>query len=174
MHSVHYIDLVRSFFGDPDSVSATTVRHPEKSNIATTRSNIIFRYPSRPLRALIDTNHDNSFGTKYQASGIEIQGTKGALKIQMGLLLDYPKGGPDYLELFLHSEAEKGWQAVPFEGSWFPDAFMGSMGVVLRYLEGSLIDLPTSVEDVVRTMAVVEGAYHSSNTEGVRLDTYLG
>ena len=65
-------------------------------------------------------------------------------------------------------------KALTSEGSWFPDAFMGSMGVVLRYLEGSLIDLPTSVEDVVRTMAVVEGAYHSSNTEGVRLDTYLG
>ncbi|MEY4499899.1 MAG: hypothetical protein RL319_887 [Actinomycetota bacterium] len=170
MHSVHYVDLVRSIFGDPDSVSAITVRHPEKTNIATTRSNIIFRYQDRPLRVLIDTNHDNNFGTKYQESGIFIQGTKGALKIQMGLLLDYPKGGPDYLEMYLNSEPEKDWQSVSFDGSWFPDAFMGSMGVVQRYLEGSIAELPTSVSDVVRTMAAVEAAYHSSDHEGVKLD----
>ena len=29
MHSVHYLDLIRSFLGDPDSVSAVTERRPE-------------------------------------------------------------------------------------------------------------------------------------------------
>ena len=48
---------------------------------------------------------------------------------------------------------------MPFEGSWFPDAFIGSMGVVQRFVEGSIPSLPTSVEDVFRTMAVVEAAY---------------
>ena len=169
MHSVHYIDLVRSFFGDPTSVSAITVEHPDKSNIASTRSTIIFRYRDRPLRAVIDTNHDNNFGTKYQASFIEIQGTKGAIRIQMGLLLDYPKGGHDSLELYLQSESGRGWQSLPFDGSWFPDAFMGSMGALLRFLEGSNSDLPTSVEDVIKTMALVEGAYESSASEGITM-----
>jgi predicted dehydrogenase len=40
------------------------------------------------------------------------------------------------------------------------------MAVVQRYLEGSIPTLPTSVEDVFRTMAVVEAAYRSAAAGG--------
>ncbi|WP_243062509.1 hypothetical protein [Humibacter sp. RRB41] len=58
-------------------------------------------------------------------------------------------------------------QPLPFEGSWFPDAFVGSMGVLQRYLEGSIATLPTSVDDVQHTMAIVEAAYDSNERGGV-------
>lgn len=167
MHSVHYMDLVRSFLGDPSSVSAVTVRHPLKTH-ANSRSDIIFHYDSRPIRVVISTNHDHHFGEKYEESYIKWEGTKGAIRAQMGLLLDYPTGGEDLLEMQLDAEAEKGWQPLPFEGSWFPDAFIGSMGALQRYLEGSVPTLPTSVDDVYRTMAVVEAGYASSAAGGVR------
>jgi predicted dehydrogenase len=170
MHSVHYVDLARSFFGDPDGVSAVTVRHPEKTDIANTRSTILMRYRDRPLRVTISTNHDHAFGPAHEESFIKWEGTRGAIRAQMGLLLDYPTGGPDALELAMLDEKAMGWRPIPFAGSWFPDAFIGSMGALQRFTEGSVPTLPTSVDDVLHTMAVVEAAYASAESEGIALE----
>lgn len=169
MHSVHYLDLARSIFGEPDSISAVTVHHPLKTEIATTRSTQILRYRSRDLRVIIDTNHDNSFGTKYQDSYIQIQGTSGSIRIKMGLLLNYPIGEDDSFEIFLNDEKSLDWQTLQLEGSWFPDAFIGSMGSLQSYLDGTVGELPTSVEDVIHTMELVESAYTSNDSEGINL-----
>ena len=165
MHSVHYLDLVRSFLGDPSGVSAITVRHPGKTH-ANSRSDIALHYGDRPVRVVVSTNHDHHFGERYEESYIKWEGTRGAVRAQMGLLLDYPRGGEDRLEVVTDDRLDEGWRPVPFEGSWFPDAFIGSMSVVQRYLEGSIPSLPTSVEDVFRTMAVVEAAYRSAAAGG--------
>jgi predicted dehydrogenase len=158
MHSVHYLDLARSFLGDPTGVHAVTVRHPEKSH-ANCRSDIALSYGERPIRVVISTNHDHHFGPRHEESFVKWEGVRGAIRAQLGLLLDYPHGGEDSLELITDDGLDAGWQPVTFEGSWFPDAFIGSMAVVQRYLEGSIPSLPTGVEDVFRTMAVVEAAY---------------
>ncbi len=167
MHSVHYLDLVRSFLGDPSGVSAVTARHPAKSH-ANSRSDIALHFGDRPVRVVISTNHDHHFGGRYEESYVKWEGTKGAVRAQMGLLLDYPRGGKDRLEVVTDDRLDDGWRPVPFEGSWFPDAFIGSMSVVQRYLEGSIPSLPTSVADVFRTMAVVEAAYRSAASGGTR------
>ena len=171
MHSVHYLDLVRSFLGDPDSVSAVTERHPEHTH-ANSRSVILLRYRDRALRVVVSTNHDHHFGPAYQDSYVKWEGTRGAVRAQMGLNMSYPTGGPDLLEYQLNADAaevdaERVWTPLPFEGSWFPDAFIGSMSVVHRFLEGSIDKLPTSVEDVYKTMALVDAAYESAAREGV-------
>ena len=67
MHSVHYMDLVRSFLGNPTGVSATTVGHPLKE-LASTRSTVILRYADRPLRVVITTNHDHDYGGRFEES----------------------------------------------------------------------------------------------------------
>ena len=172
MHSVHYLDLVRSFVGDPDSVSAVTVRHPDKTH-ANSRSAIVFHYGGRPLRALVTTNHDHHFGEKYEQSYIKWEGTKGAIRAQMGLLMAYPEGREDLLEIQRDSDDPPSWQPVPFDGTWFPDAFVGSMGALMRYLEGSVPNLPTSIDDVLVTMAAVEAAYEASDVGGVPLRAIL-
>ena len=166
MHSVHYLDLVRSFLGDPDAVSAVTERHPT-ATYANSRSVVLMRYRDRPLRVVVATNHDHHFGPRYEQSFVKWEGTRGAVRVQLGLNLSYPTGGPDLAEYQLDDEAERGWQPLPFEGSWFPDAFVGSMAVLHRYLEGSIAELPTRVQDVYRTMAVVDAAYTSAEREGV-------
>ena len=166
MHSVHYLDLVRSFLGDPTGVNAVTRKHPGK-DIANTRSNIILYFGDRPIRVVVSANHDHEFGPGYEESFIKWEGTKGAIRAQMGLLLDYPTGGEDRLEYVLLSEKEKGWRPIPFEGTWFPDAFIGSMGALQRFIEGSIDVLPTSVDDVLRTMAIVDAAYESDEAGGV-------
>lgn len=166
MHSVHYLDLVRSFLGDPSDVMCLTLPHPERP-YANCRSTILLRYGDRPLRVVIATNHEHDFGPRYEESFVKFEGTRGALRIQMGLLLDYPRGGPDRLEIARHDRRSEGWQPLPFTGSWFPDAFAGSMGVLQRALAGDVTHLPTSVDDVVRTMDLVDAAHASSDRGGV-------
>jgi predicted dehydrogenase len=165
-HSIHYIDLIRSFLGDPKTVMAKTLRHPEKS-LSSTRSTILFDY-GNTVHAVVNTNHDHVFGPHNEESFIKWEGTKGAIKAKMGLLMDYPNGVPDLFEYsLLEKEKTPEWKQLPLEGSWFPDAFIGTMSSLMRYKEGSSAILPTSVEDVIKTMAVVESAYVSSDNGGV-------
>ena len=165
-HSIHYIDLIRSFLGDPKSVMAKTLKHPAK-NLSSSRSTILFDYGDT-VHAVINTNHDHDFGGEHQESFIKWEGTKGAIIAKMGLLMDYPRGVPDKFEYcFVEKGKEPKWQSLSLEGSWFPDAFIGTMASVMRYVEGTSSDLPTSVEDVIKTMAVVEAAYESSDKGGV-------
>jgi len=167
-HSIHYIDLVRSFLGDPKSVMAKTLRHPAKQ-LSSSRSTILFDYGDT-MHALINTNHDHVFGPKHEESFIKWEGTKGAIKVKMGLLMDYPHGVPDQFDYCLLETGEKPiWESLQLEGSWFPDAFIGTMASLMRYKEGSDDVLPTSVEDVIKTMAVVESAYISSDRGGIKI-----
>ena len=164
-HSVHYLDLVRSFVGEPASVSAVTVPRPGARQ--NTRTEMILHYPERPLRVVISANHDHRFGSRYEQSYAKWEGTAGAIRAQLGLLLNYPTGGEDRCEQQLDSDASRTWTAIPFSGSWFPDAFIGTMSSLQRYVEGSSPYLPTSIADGMATMALVETAYASAARGGV-------
>jgi predicted dehydrogenase len=78
--------------------------------------------------------------------------------------LDYPRGMPDELEYCVTGDqGTPAWKSVRLEGSWFPDAFVGPMASLMRFASGESTDLPTSVEDAWRTMAVIEACYASSS-----------
>ncbi|WP_432714829.1 Gfo/Idh/MocA family protein [Pedobacter sp.] len=167
-HSIHYIDLLRSFLGNPTSVMAKTLKHPAKK-LSSSRSTILLDYGDT-MHAVINTNHDHDFGLDNQESFIKWEGTKGAIKAKMGLLMDYPHGVPDLFEYCLIEEGSlPEWKTVKLEGSWFPEAFIGTMSSLMRYAEGSSTSLPTNVEDVIQTMAAVESAYISSDTGGIKV-----
>jgi predicted dehydrogenase len=171
-HSIHYIDLMRSFLGDPRTVMAKTLKHPAKQ-LSSSRSTILFDYGDT-MHAVINTNHDHSFGPHNQESFIKWEGTKGAIKARMGLLMDYPYGVPDKFEYCIMEEGKAPeWKEVQLEGSWFPDAFIGTMSSLMRFKNGETDVLPTSVEDVIKTMAVVESAYQSSDDGGVLVSEKL-
>jgi predicted dehydrogenase len=168
-HSIHYVDLIRSFLGEPKSILAKTLKHPAKS-LSSSRSTILFDYGDT-MHAVINTNHDHDFGPDHQESYIKWEGTKGAIKAKMGLLMDYPHGVPDVFEYCLIEEGKSPeWKTVKLEGSWFPEAFIGTMANLMRYNEGSDQVLHTSVEDVIKTMAVVECAYQSSDEGGISVN----
>ncbi len=173
-HSVHHIDCIRSFLGDPSGVYAKTLTYPELPDLPETRSSIILDY-GQTVRANIQTNHSHRYGSKHQESYFKWEGTKGAIKARMGLLMNYPKGAPDCFEYCqLNEDGTPGeWQEIALEGSWFPEAFIGAMAQVMRHVEGSLDTMPTSVEDALKTMACVEAAHTSSRDGGVPINQYL-
>jgi len=167
-HSIHYIDLVRNILGNPGSIYAKTTRHPAMPQLASVRSNIIMDYGDM-IRANILTNHCHIYGLAKQQSYIKMEGSKGGIKINFGALIDYPKGAADSFEYILMDEStEPRWQEKKIEGSWFPDAFIGSMAQVMLAAEGAIAVPDNSVEDCIHTMACVEAAYKSSEQGGTK------
>jgi predicted dehydrogenase len=165
LHSIHYLDLVRSFFGDPARVQARTVKHPDARDLASSRTSAILDYGD-DVRCCLSVNHHHVHGPRHEASEIRVEGTRGAAVAVMGVNLDYPRGRPDALEIALRGSD---WVHVPLSGSWFPDAFGGTMSNLQRYVAGEDSVLHTSVEDAWHTMALVEACYESDRVGGVAL-----
>jgi predicted dehydrogenase len=162
-HSIHYVDLVRSLLGEPAGAWCKTLKHPDMMELASTRTSIALDYGD-VRRANIATNHGHRFGTRHQESRLKLEGTRGAVVVQMGVNLDYPRGMPDGLEYCLIGDGgPPAWTSVRLEGSWVPDAFIGPMASLMRFASGESPDLPTSIEDSWKTMAVVEACHASSD-----------
>jgi predicted dehydrogenase len=158
MHSIHYLDAIRQILGDPQGVHAKSIGHPNHK-MAQTRTTAILDYGNR-VRCALSINHDHKFGRKHQACEFRVSGTEGAAYLQLGVNLDYPRGEPDILEIY--PKGGDGWVAVPLQGTWFPDAFVGRMANLQRFVAGEDAELVSSVEDAWMTMALVEAAYASS------------
>ncbi len=165
-HSIHYLDLFRSFLGEPRRVHAHAFASPDLAGCGST---IVLDYGER-AQAVVSTNHGHRFGLRHQESYLKWEGTAGALKAQLGLLMNYPKGEPDFLERWERPDdlaASPVWSSVPVEGSWFPDGFIGTMGSLQRHVNGEDPCLPTSVEDAFLTMGVVDAAIRSHRAGGM-------
>lgn len=158
VHSIHYLDLIRSFLGDPRGVHAKTIGHPN-STMAQTRTSAILDYGER-VRCTLSVNHNHSFGRRHQVAEFRFDGTEGAAHVSLGLLLDYPRGEADALSIRPKGGSE--WVDVPLRGAWFPDAFVARMANLQRFIAGEDAELVASVEDGWSTMALVEAAYRSS------------
>jgi predicted dehydrogenase len=170
-HSIHYIDLIRNILGNPVSMYAKSTGHPDMANLASVRSNVIMDY-GKMVRANILTNHCHHYGIPKQQSYIKIEGSKGAVLINFGALINYPRGAADSFEYVLLEEGkEPVWQQMKVEGSWFPHAFIGSMQQVLLAAEGKIDKADNSVEDCIHTMKCVEAAYLSDAQGGVQLSS---
>ena len=165
-HSIHYLDLIRGVAGNPRGVLARTYSHPS-SDLASTRTSAILDYGT-DLRVTLSINHHHDFGRRFQDASFRFEGDQGAALVKLGLLLNYPEGEPD--ELWF---AKKGgpWEQLPLMGTWFPDAFFGTMANLQRFAAGEDEVLYTSVEDAWHTMALVEACYRSNAAPATAVPT---
>jgi len=164
-HSIHYFDLIRSWLGDPQDVYARTEKNPHTANLAATKTIAILNY-GNDKRVFIATNHNHNFGQEHQHSFVQWEGLHGAARITMGVNLDYPTGKPDSAEYAPRPSDSSCWRQLPITGNNFPDAFMGTMGGLQSFAEGSAPNLPSHFEDAFHTMALVEALYRSSERPG--------
>jgi predicted dehydrogenase len=158
MHSIHYLDLIRSILGEPRGVYCKGVAHPAMPDYSDTRTSIILDYGDT-IRCSLTMNHAHTFGGRYGMSQLKIEGTQGAAIAKMGVNLNYPAGEADTLEI---ATVGGEWRQVALRGSWFLEAFEGPMSNVQRFVSGEDPALVSGVEDALRTMAVVEACYQSS------------
>jgi len=160
-HSIHYFDLIRSWLGNPRSVAARTVRSPQMDKLAPTRTVAILDYGD-DMRVFVATNHSHDFGSAHRNSYVQWEGTLGAARMTMGVTLDYQSPAPDRLEFARRGWRDVSWNVLPLGGNTFPDGFIGTMGSLQAWVEGSAPSLPTHFEDAWQTMALVEALYESS------------
>jgi len=166
LHSIHYIDWIRSVLGNPKSLYCQSVKHPKVKDLADCRTSAIFNYGEH-IRCCMTINHTHSFGRKNQDAYIRLEGTKGAAKMTLGLLLDYPNGEPEELEIITENTD---WIKLDIKGKWFPDAFIGVMSNMQRFKNGEDDKLITSIDDSINTMAVVDSCGLSSQSGGLKID----
>jgi predicted dehydrogenase len=162
-HSIHYLDTIRAFLGDPVSVFGTQWRRPGQRPVGETRTLSVLLYPG-DVRGIVHANHENV--ARDNEARFRIDGSAGSIRGTIGLLYDYPKGRPDTLEIWSSVLPTDGWLAYPVTGRWIPDAFLGPVGSLLRAIaDGG--EPETSARDNLRTLRVVDALYRSGETGAV-------
>jgi predicted dehydrogenase len=151
-HGCHYIDLGRFFTGrTPLRVKATTAMVPGQAAVSPMIYTILCDY--EPGAGLMTTLHFNNI---IAASGLHryewlVDGTEGSLAGSQSEVMVCLKADPGRKVSF------------PIRGSWFPDAFGGSMGEMMQALsEGR--ETATSGRDNLNTLRVAFAAVESSET----------
>ncbi len=163
--SIHHLDVFRFLFGEPEKI-LTSVRRDPRTEFAHTDGLAmhVLEYEDG-LRAV---SIDNCF--TWDDHGIEwrVEGTEGIAKGTIGWP-DYPEGSPSTLD-FTTTRRPGYWFQPRWEERWFPQAFAGTMGQLMKALEEGAEPELTG-RDNLKTMALVEAAYLSA-AEGraVRLE----
>jgi len=158
VHSIHYLDLARALFGEPERVWCGAAGDPREPRLAETRSTSILAFP-HGKRAVVTTFHHHEAPSRHDASHLRIEGTRGTAVARLGVNLDYPAGRPDSLEV---SSDGGPWREIPLRGNWFPQGFAGSMIAVQELAAGRRETIESDFTDAWRTMALVETCYGSA------------
>ena len=169
LHSIHYLDWIRSVLGNPKSVHCKSIKHPGVPKLADARSSFILEY-DRDIRCCLSINHTHDtdiHGMKHSHAYARVEGLKGAAYIKLGLLLNYPEGEPEEIEI---STDGVSWTKVNNVGTWFPDAFIGTMSSLQRFASGEDSELLHSVDNAYETMAVVYACLESSKLPGTKIN----
>src|SRR5258708_8181384 len=158
-HSIHYLDMIRSLLGkEPRLVFADGMTVPGYPTNAETRTVIQLIFQGN-LRATITDNHHNIGGLAHQYTPPRFERTRSSTLSDLGLLKNYPAGIPDQFGYMSQRLQPGTWITPHLEGSWFPDAFIGTMGSVMRALEGQEPAPETPVRDNLNTLRLLFPPY---------------
>jgi predicted dehydrogenase len=160
LHSIHYHDVIRWFLGEPKTVFCVAGRTPGQYPKGETRTISSYAYEGG-VTALVHANHINRGGDNR--AEFRIDGEKGSIRGTLGLLYDYPVGRVDTLEVNSQVLPTDGWTPYPVTTRWFPDAFRGTIGSVMRAISSGA-PLRSSVAETVGTLRLVEALYASMDS----------
>ena len=160
--SIHHLDTLRFWFGDPVRVFASIrpdprTTFPHEDGICL----YILEYACG-LRAMGCDDVWAGPAKEGAAADIgirwRIEGTTGMARGTIGWP-SYPTRTPSTLDYTTIASPE--WHQPRWEEVWFPDAFVGPMAQLLCALEDQTIP-EISAEDNLKTMALVEACYVSA------------
>ena len=159
-HSIHYLDAIRSILGDPRSVFCAGGRRPGQVPRGETRTMTTLVFDGG-VSAGLHVNHENITGDVH--AHYRLDGSEGSVRGTLGLLYDYPRGRPDTVEMMSRVLPTDGWLPYPVTRRWIPDAFVGPMSALLRWIATGEA-APTSARDNLGTLALVDALYASQAT----------
>jgi predicted dehydrogenase len=167
-HSIHYIDAMRSLFGDPVWITSRHARYPLQGEMeGETKTITILDYASG-LQAFIADNHYNQSDDYFAI--FRFIGTEGVITGTLGAMYNYPHGRPDTLEWSSQKYYPDKRFEAKLEGQWIPDAFIGPTASLMQAIQEDGVP-ETDGADNLQTLRVVEAAYLSAaENRSVRLD----
>ncbi len=151
-HGVHYIDLCRYFAGqDPIRVKATATMQPGQVAVSPMFHTILMEFP--PESQLMAVSYFNNIvrtPALHQYSWF-IDGTEASAMASNNEITVSLRANPNHRQTF------------QIQGQWFPDAFGGSMGELMRALnEGR--EPETSGRDNLSSIGIAYAAAESTET----------
>jgi predicted dehydrogenase len=156
--SVHHLDTFRFLFGEPDRVIASVRRDHELDRPHIDGMAVYVLEYANDFRAVAI---DNCLTRTDQGIEWRVEGTSGVARGTIGWP-DHPTGSPSTINFT--SDLQPGhWFQPRWQERWFPDAFAGTMGELLRALEDG-VSPPIPGEDNLKTMALIDAAYTSAQT----------
>ena len=158
LHSIHYLDWIRSVLGQPQKVFAKSVRHPDHPALKDARSSIVLDYGDS-VRCCLSLNHTHKWGPDREEATLRLEGTRAAAIVGLGYLVNYPEAEPESLDMI---EAGGTWQTVALSGARMPDSFAAVMANLQRFIANEDETLHTSAADSVETMRLVDACLRSN------------
>ncbi len=157
-HSIHYIDSMRSLFGNPEWVTSRHAKYPKQGAKAETKTITVLDYVGG-LQAMVAVNHHDESGDGYAT--FRFLGTEGLIKGTIGLMYNYPHGRPDTFEIHSNVFEPETWFNIKLEGMWIPDAFIGPMASLMEAIQTDGVPV-TDATDNLNTLRIIEAAYLSA------------
>ncbi len=160
MHSIHFLDAIRFLLGEPRLVTAWGRRSPGQIVAGETITVTVMEFDH--TLAILTVNH-NDPAPRHAVGVLRLTGPQCAIEGRIGLYSKpgFPIDEPDRLAF---GTGDRYGDLVPLPGSWFPGAFAGPMGNLLEAIDSGKNPL-TNVRDNLRTMALVEAAYESMQSQ---------
>ena len=155
--SIHHLDAFRFQFGDPERILVSVQKDPSHDFPHKDGSAYYILEYANGLRAI---GLDNCY--TWADGGIQwrVEGTEGIAKGTIGWP-DYPAGSPSTITWTTRA-MEGVWESPTWDAQWFPDAFKGTMGQLMRAIQD---DAEPAIcgRTTIGTMALVEAAYRSAD-----------
>ena len=158
--SVHHLDVLRFLLGEPEEITTlarqdprTKFRHSDGITVST------LRFASGALAVSLEDVWSGPRQQGYrddQYIGWRVEGTDGVAKGSIG----WPTGAPSRLQYASATATRGEWVAPSWPTMWFPHAFIGVMAQLQDAVRNGTPPA-LSIEDNVKTMALVEAGYRS-------------
>lgn len=151
-HGIHHIDLIRYFTArNPVRVKATAVMQPGQAAVSPMIHTILCEFA--PDAMLMAMTHFNNIVRAPRLHRYEwyLDGTEGSAMASHHEVSLAFKDAPDHQQSF------------PIQGTWFPDAFGGSMGEMMRALNEDR-EPQTSGRDNLNSIKIAYAAVESARS----------
>ena len=161
--SIHHLDTMRYWFGDPQRVFASFRKDPRTGFDHVDGIGLYILEYESGLRCMICDDvwtgparegAAPDFGISWR-----VEGTRGLAKGTIGWP-SYPERTPSTIDFTTTNTGI--WHSPRWSSVWFPDAFLGPMAELLVSLQNGS-QPAISGEDNLRTMALVDACYRSAH-----------
>jgi predicted dehydrogenase len=154
--SIHHLDAFRYLFGDPERILVSV--RPDPSHDFPHGDGMAF-YMLEYADGLRAIGLDNCFTWVDHRIEWRVEGIEGVAKGTIGWP-DYPAGSPSTIDWTTRA-MEGEWERPRWEERWFPQAFKGTMGQLMRAIQED-VEPEISGRTTIGTMVLVEAAYRAA------------